>query len=193
MAYSELEEVSGYIGNFRVKVRRKARYVNEGECTACGDCSDVCPVAVPDAYQQGFSSRKAIYIPFPQSVPSSFVIDMDSCLGNYPIACGKCIEACEKNCIDFDDEDKIVELEVGTIICATGMDVFDPSCIEEYGYGRYENVITSMEFERLICAGGPTEGHFIRPSDRTLPMRVGFIQCVGSRSENRGVAYCGNI
>jgi heterodisulfide reductase subunit A len=193
LSNSEVTDVKGYIGNFNVTVKRKARYVDEKECTACGECSKVCPVAVPDEYQQGFSSRKAIYIPFPQSVPSSFIIDMESCLGNNPIACGKCLEACDKDCIDFDDQDEFMELEVGTIIAATGMDVFDPTEIDEYGYRKFENVITSMEFERLICAGGPTEGHFIRPSDRQRPKRIGFVQCVGSRSDHRGVAYCGNI
>ncbi len=193
LSNSEVTKVKGYVGNFTVTVKRKARYVDEKECTACNECVEVCPVAVPDEYQQGFSSRKAIYIPFPQSVPSSFIIDMESCLGNNPIACGKCLEACDKNCIDFDDQDRFVDLEVGTIICATGMDVYDPTEIVEYGYRRYENVITSMEFERLICASGPTEGHFMRPSDQKRPLRIGFIQCVGSRSEKRGVAYCGNI
>jgi len=193
LANSEVTDVKGYIGNFTVTIRRKACYVDETECTACSECAKVCPVAVPDEYQQGFSSRKAIYIPFPQSVPSSYIIDMESCLGNNPIACGKCLEACDKDCIDFDAKDEFMEVEVGTVIAATGMDVFDPSGLDEYGYGKYENVITSMEFERLICAGGPTEGHFIRPSDRKLPMRIGFVQCVGSRSERGGVPYCGNI
>ena len=193
LAYSEVVDIKGYIGNFHVTVKRKARYVNETECTACGECAEVCPVAVPDEYQQGFCSRKAVFMPFPQAVPSSFLVDMDSCLGNNPIACGKCLEACDKKCIDFDDRDTFLEFDVGTVICATGMDVFDPSGLTEYGYGRYQNVITSMEFERLICAGGPTEGHFVRPGDRVRPLRVGFIQCVGSRATRGGVPYCSNI
>ena len=194
MTFSEVESITGFVGNFNVRVRQKARYVDASECTACAECAEICPVAVPDAYQQGFSSRKAIYLPFPQAVPSAYVLDMDNCLGNNPIACGKCATVCEKKCIDYDDQDKFVDLEVGVIIAATGMDVYDPTDYDEYGYTRYENVITSMEFERLICAGGPTEGHFIRPSDRQAPQSIGFIQCVGSRSrDGRGNPYCSNI
>lgn len=193
MTYSEVENVNGYVGNFKVTIRKKARYVDEKLCNSCGDCEKVCPQAVPDAYQQGFSSRKAIYIEYPQAVPSSFLIDMNTCLGNNPIACGKCEEVCDKNCIDFDMKDKLIDVDVGVIIVATGMDVYDPTEIAEYGYGKYENVITSMEFERLICAGGPTEGHFVRPGDEKRPKRIGFIQCVGSRSKKYGSEYCSNI
>jgi heterodisulfide reductase subunit A len=193
MAYSEVEEVAGAVGNFRVKVRCKARYVRADLCNGCAECAKVCPIIVPDGYQMGLSSRKAIYIPFPQAVPSAYLIDLDHCLGNNPIACGKCQAVCEKKCIDFDMRDEIVEIKVGAVIVATGMDAYDPSEIPEYGYGRFDNVITSMEFERLICASGPTEGHFVRPSDRERPRRIGFLQCVGSRSERHGAAYCSNI
>jgi len=193
LTLSEVEEVSGYVGNFNVKVRKKARYVDENDCTACGECVDICPEIKSDEYQQGFANRKAIYIPFPQSIPSSYMINMDDCLGNNPIACGKCLEKCDKKCIDFDMQDEIVELNVGTIIVATGLDVYDPTELDEYGYTRFENVVTSLEFERLICAGGPTDGHFVRPGDGTTPKRIGFIQCVGSRSAKSGHPYCSNI
>ncbi len=193
LAYSELEDVSGSVGNFKVKIRRKARFVREDLCNSCAECTKVCPVIVPDAYQLGFSSRKAIYIPFPQAVPSAYLISSADCLGNNPIACGKCFDVCEKRCIDFDMRDEQLEVAAGAIIVATGMEAYDPSTIPEYGYGRFENVITSMEFERLICAGGPTAGHFMRPSDRQRPRRVGFVQCVGSRSAQHGSAYCSNI
>jgi len=193
MTLSEVEEVSGYIGNFNVKVRQRARYVDEKECVACDECAQVCPVVVPDEFQQGFSSRKAAYIPYPQAVPSSYLIDMELCLGNNPVACAKCVDACEKQCIDLNMEDRIVELRVGAIIVATGMGVYDPTALDEYGYTRFENVITTIEFERLICGAGPTSGHLARPSDMRTPKRIGFIQCVGSRTENRGNPYCSNV
>ena len=193
MTLSDVEEVSGFIGNFKVKVRQRARYVDEKECTICDKCAEVCPVVVPDEFQQGFSSRKAAYIPYPQAVPSSYLINMEQCLGNNPVACSKCVDACEKQCIDLNMEDRIVELDVGTIIVATGMDVYDPTPLDEYGYTRFDNVITTMEFERLICGAGPTSGHLVRPSDHRTPKRIGFIQCVGSRTENRGNPYCSNV
>lgn len=199
LAYSEVENVSGYVGNFSVRVRKKARYVDESACTACGECAKVCPVAVPNEFQVGLGSRKAIYIPFPQAVPSAYVIDHDHCLGDVPIACGKCRETCDKHCIDFDQRDQILNLEVGVIVVATGLDVYDPAALDEYGYARYANVVTSLEFERLIDAGGPTAGHLVRPGDRKTPGRIGFIQCVGSRTVSpdsdltKGRPYCSNI
>ncbi len=193
MTYSQIEAISGYVGNFTVRVRKKARYVDETVCNSCGRCAEVCPVVVPDEFQQGFSSRKAAYIPFPQAVPSSYLIDMEHCLGNSPITCGKCVDVCEKDCIDLNMQDELVDIDVGVIIVATGMDVYDPTALDEYGYTRFENVITTMEFERLICGGGPTEGKLVRPSDYQVPKRIGFIQCVGSRTENKGYPYCSNV
>ena len=193
MTYSEVEDVSGYVGNFKVTVRRKARYVDATLCNSCGDCAGVCPVGHPDEFQMGFSTRKAIYLPFPQAVPSAYLIDMDSCLGTNPIACGKCAEVCEKAAINYDMRDETVVLDVGAVIVATGIEPYDPTALDEYGYTRFENVVTSMEFERLICAGGPTEGHLVRPGDRKTPRRIGFIQCVGSRSLRDGAGYCSNF
>ena len=190
---SEVEDITGFVGNYRAQVRRRARYVDTDECTSCGECEKVCPVVVPDEYQEGLSSRKAIYLPFPQAVPSAFSLDGEACLGFNPIACGKCLEVCDKKCIDFDARDELLDLEVGTVVVATGMDVYDPRQNDEYGYTRFPNVVTSMEFERLINAGGPTDGELVRPSDRQVPMHVGFVQCVGSRSVHRGVPYCSNI
>lgn len=193
LAYSEVESISGHVGNFEVLVRKKARYVNEAECNSCEKCADICPVIVPDEFQQGFSLRKAAYMPFPQAVPSSYLIDMEQCLGNNPVTCGKCVDVCEKNCIDLNMQDEIIELNVGVIIVATGMDIYDPTILDEYGYTRFENVITTIEFERLICGSGPTEGKLLRPSDLQIPKRIGFIQCVGSRTDNRGNPYCSNV
>jgi len=188
-----VEQVTGYVGNFTATIRKKARYVDPEQCNSCGECAKVCPVVKPDEYQMGLSTRKAIYIPFPQAVPCSYILNMDDCLGNNPIACGKCAEVCEKECIDYDDQDEVVTREVGSIIVAIGLDVYDPTEMDEYGYTRFDNVITSMEFERLICAGGPTGGHFVRPSDHQRPKRIAFIQCVGSRNPENGRPYCSNI
>ncbi len=147
----------------------------------------------PDEFQTGLSSRRAIHIPFPQAVPCSYILRMEDCLGNNPIACGKCADVCEKEAIDYDDHDEIVTRDVGAVVVAIGLDVYDPTEMDEYGYRSYPNVITSMEFERLICAGGPTAGHFVRPGDKERPKRIGFIQCVGSRSPKTGRPWCSNI
>jgi len=193
MAFSEVEDVSGYVGNFKVTVRKKARYVDASLCNSCGECEKVCPATHPDEFQMGLSTRRAVHLPFPQAVPSAYLIDMETCLGNNPIACGKCAEVCEKHCIDYDMQDETVVLDVGAIVVATGIEPYDPTALDEYGYSRYQNVVTSMEFERLICAGGPTEGHLVRPGDQQTPKRIGFIQCVGSRSLRDGAGYCSNF
>ena len=193
MAFSEVEDVSGYVGNFKVTVRKKARYVDASLCNSCGECAKVCPATHADEFQMGLSTRRAIHLPFPQAVPSAYLIDMETCLGINPIACGKCADVCEKHCIDYDMQDESVVLDVGAIVVATGIQPYDPTALDEYGYTRYKNVVTSMEFERLICAGGPTEGHLVRPGDHTTPKKIGFIQCVGSRSLKDGAGYCSNF
>jgi len=190
---SEVVDVKGYVGNFDIKIVKKARYVDEKECTACGDCAKVCPVVRPDEFNMGLSSRKAIYSPFPQAVPSAYVLNPNECLGNNPTVCNKCFEACEKKCIDFHMSDETITEHVGTIVVATGLSPHDPRVLDEYGYTRFENVLTSLEFERLVNAGGPTHGNLLRPTDRKKPKSVGFIQCVGSRSARRGKSYCSNI
>ncbi|WP_456467543.1 4Fe-4S binding protein [Methanopyrus sp.] len=186
--YAEVVEVGGYVGNFTVKIKKKPRYVDEDACTGCGACAEVCPIEVPNEFDEGLGTRKAIYKPFPQAVPSVFTIDEEHC-----IRCGLCAEVCEAGAIDFDQEPEIIEEEVGAIICAIGYDTCDPTEREEYGYGRYDNVITSLELERLINASGPTGGKVVRPSDGKKPKRIAFIQCVGSRDPNRTNPYCSNV
>jgi heterodisulfide reductase subunit A len=191
---AEVEKVSGYVGNFVVTIRKKARLVHD-DCTACGDCATACPIVIPNEFDLGLASRKAIYTPFAQAVPSVYVVDRENCLNKGPVlACEKCIEACEKEgCIDFNMKDEVIDLEVGTIVVATGSTTFDAKKLEEYGYGKYPNVLTTLEFERLINAGGPSGGHLIRPSDMEAPKNVAFIQCIGSRTEKDGNPYCSNI
>jgi heterodisulfide reductase subunit A len=195
MTLSEIKGIKGYVGNFEVTVQKKARYVNENECTACGDCAQACPVLKPDEFETGLSSRKAIFIPFPQAVPSAYVLNPLDCLGQDPLICGKCKEACEKGCIDYDAQDEEVTLKAGTIVVATGMEPYDPTPLDEYGYTRFPNMVTTIEFERLINAGGPTKGEVVRLSDLKVPKSVAFIQCVGSRSpgNERANPYCSNI
>ena len=190
---SEVKEVKGYIGNFKVKVLKKPRYVTK-DCSACGDCAKECPVTAPNEFDVGLATRHGIYTPFAQAVPSTYIIDRNLCLNkDNIITCDKCIKACERKAIDFDMKPETLELEVGTIIVATGADVYDPASLVEYGYTKHPNVITSLEFERLINAGGPSGGHLIRPSDMQIPKTVAFIQCVGSRSEKDGRPYCSNV
>ena len=192
-ANSEITNVEGFIGNFKVTVHVKPRYVTD-KCTACGDCTDACSVLLKNEFDAGLVTRKAIYIPFPQAVPPQYLIDIENCLGLDPLACdSKCKNACEADAIDYDMQPQDLIFDVGTIIIATGLSVFDASKIPEYGYSKFENVITSLEFERLINAGGPSHGTLIRPQDKSVPKNVAFIQCVGSRSKQNKRKYCSNI
>jgi heterodisulfide reductase subunit A len=184
--YSEVESIEGYVGNFKVKIRKKARFVKD-DCTGCGICAKFCPIEVPNEFDLGLANRKAIYVPFPQATPLIYTIDPEHCIG-----CGLCESVCEPKSIDFFQKDEIVEVWVGTIIIATGYDIYDISKITEYGYKRYQNVINSLEFERLLDASGPTEGKILRISDKKEPKKIAFIQCVGSRSE-RANKYCSGI
>jgi len=189
---AEVETISGYVGNFAVRVKQRARYVDIDTCTSCGDCVEVCPVDVPSRTDQSLTWQKAIQIPFPQAVPSSYFIDPDACLGMDLIRCGKCIDRCEQKAIVPSDRDKYIDFEVGVIILATGFSPADPRKIPRLGWGRYPNVITTLEFERLINAAGPTEGSLVRPSDLVKPKSVAIAQCVGSRSKDTRMA-CSNF
>jgi len=193
LTYSELEEVSGFIGNFNVKIRKKARYVNEEKCTGCGVCYTKCPKKLASEFDLGIGIRKAIYVPFPQAVPNIPVIDKENCIYFIKGKCKVCEKFCPANAIDFEQEDVLIEEKVGAIIVATGFDTFDPTVFQEYGYGRYKDVITSLQFERLINASGPTGGEVKRPSDGKHPKRVAFIQCVGSRDDTVGRPYCSKV
>jgi heterodisulfide reductase subunit A len=189
---AEVESVSGYVGNFKVRVKQRARYVDMDKCTSCGDCVEVCPVDVPSRTDQNLTWQKAIQIPFPQAVPSSYFIDPDACLGMDLIRCGKCIDRCEQEAIIPSDRTKYIDLDVGVIILATGFKPADPNKTPRLGWGRYPNVITSLEFERLINAAGPTEGKLVRPSDLVKPTAVAIAQCVGSRDIGTRTA-CSNF
>ncbi len=186
---AEVVGLRGSAGDFVASVRRYPRYVDESRCTGCGKCSEVCPVVVPNEFDVGLGARKAIYSPFAQAVPNAYIIDRESCLNNHLIVCGQCSRACERQAIDYDMQVQEVEVPVGAVIVATGFDVFDPFAMKTYGYSVSPEVMTGIEFERMLNASGPTRGHIIRPSDRNPPRRLAFVQCVGVRGEH-GCQYC---
>jgi heterodisulfide reductase subunit A len=195
LTYSEVVDVEGQAGDFRVRVRRNPRYVDVERCTGCGECVEKCPRRVPDDFNVGLNRRRAIYLPFPQAVPRKMTIDADYCL--YLTArekgrCRLCEEVCQAGAIDWDQEPEIVELDVGAIVLATGFDPYDVSALGEYGFGTIPNVITGLQYERLVSASGPTGGELLRPSDGKHPHTVAFIQCVGSRDLNHN-PYCSSV
>ena len=192
LTYSEVEEVSGYVGNFRVRVRKKARYVNDDLCTGCGLCIEKCPwKKIPSEFDLGLGTRPAIYIPFPQAVPRVPVIDTEHCVYFLRGKCRACEKFCPTGAIDFEQQDEILELEVGAIILATGFQIFDPSQAPQYGYGRLDNVYTSLEAERLCEASGPTKGKILLKDGRE-PESVAILHCIGSRDKKTN-EYCSRV
>ena len=193
LTWSEVEKVDGYVGNFAVTVRKKARKIREDLCTGCGICQEKCPKKVVDEiYEAGLGYRKAVYTPFPQAVPKFPVMDIPNCTYFEKGTCKACEKFCPTSAIDFKQEDEILTLNVGNIILATGYDLFDARRVTNYGYGRLPNVFTSLEFERLSNAAGPTNGNIVLRDGKTTPKAVGIIHCVGSRDRNFN-NYCSVI
>ncbi|MBV5304034.1 MAG: CoB--CoM heterodisulfide reductase iron-sulfur subunit A family protein [Chlorobium sp.] len=194
LTYAEVVSVDGYIGNFHVKVKMKARYVDMESCTGCGDCITKCPQKkISSEFDCGIGKRAAIYTPFAQSVPNKPVIDKATCTYFKNGKCKICMRSCQINAINFDMQDEFIELEIGAIVVATGFQVQNNAVYGEYGYGKYPDVITGLQFERLASASGPTFGKILRPSDGKEPKNIVFIQCAGSRDPSKGVRYCSKI
>jgi heterodisulfide reductase subunit A len=192
--YAELESLEGFIGNFKAKIRRKSKSIDEKLCTGCGLCTTKCPTKkIPSEFNEGLSTRTAIYVPFPQAVPNKPVIDRLNCTYYTKGKCRICEKVCPTQAIRFDQEDQIVEAEIGAIVIATGFAVKQTDFFPEYGYGKYPDVITGLQFERLASASGPTLGEIRRSSDGKTPEKIVFLACAGSRDEAKGIPYCSKI
>ena len=185
ITYSELKEVKGGAGNFEVTILKRPRLVNMEKCTGCGICAQNCPIEVPNEFDVNTGVRKAIYVPFPQAVPLKYAIDQDNC-----IKCHLCERVCPAKAVDFNQQPETIKINVGSVILSPGFQEFDPRLKSEYGYRRFLNVVSSIEFERMMNASGPYGGKIIRPSDGKIPRKVAFIQCVGSRDAQLGNNYC---
>lgn len=204
LTYSEVEKVEGFIGNFKVTIRKKARGIDDTKCNGCGNCAQKCPIKKKafSEFDEGLSFRPAIYVPFPQAVPNIPVIDRSVCTYYQNGKCQMCVKVCGREAIMFDQEDSFTTEDVGSIVVATGYKLYsidkkpDDSEIKgygEYGYGKYKDVIDGLQFERIASASGPTSGEIQRPSDKKTPKKIVFIQCVGSRDESKGFSYCSKI
>ena len=197
ISYAELEKVTGYVGNFTATIRKKARYIDETKCTGCGVCTEKCPSRKGlNAFNMGLNTRGAVYIPFAQAIPNVAVIDSANCIHFRTGKCGLCEKNCSAGAIKFDQQDEYLERQYGAIIVATGFKPIDASAFDEFAYTQSKDVVTSLEFERIMNAAGPTKGQLVRPSDGKHPHEIVFIQCVGSRCSQdatKGKPYCSKI
>ncbi len=193
MTYHEVKKVSGEPGNFSAIILKKPRYVDETKCKGCGDCAIKCPkIEVPNLFDMKLGKRKSAYIPFPQAVPPIYLIDPELCLKINKGVCGVCAKVCQAEAIDFEQKPMEIELKVGAIVVATGFDIPAEKLTSRWGY-RYNNVVSALEYERILCASGPFGGHVLRPSDQKEPEKIAFIQCAGSRDLHEGVPYCSSV
>lgn len=193
ISYAEIQDVVGNPGDFRVTVRKKARYVDPQKCIGCGLCASKCPKKVADEFNQRLGKRKAIYLTFAQAIPPIYTIDRENCLYFKKGRCRACEKFCPNKAIDFEQQDETIEVEAGAVILAPGFETFDARLKGEYGYGRHANVLTSLDYERILSAGGPFSGHIQRPSDGRKPRKIAWIQCVGSRDATVGCEYCSSV
>jgi heterodisulfide reductase subunit A len=195
ITYAEVDQVRGEVGEFKVKVTKKPRYIIEDKCTGCNICVDYCPVKIPDEFNQNLSQNKSVHIYFSQAEPLVTYVDPETCLYLQEGKCQICVGVCKANAIDLHQKPEEIELEVGAILLAPGYDTFDPKLRTDFGYGVMENVVTSLDFERLLCSTGPFEGEVLRPSDKKHPHKIAWIQCVGSRQVNPegGNSYCSAV
>ncbi|MFX1383691.1 MAG: hydrogenase iron-sulfur subunit [Promethearchaeota archaeon] len=193
MTYHEVKKVSGKPGNFTATILKKPRYVDENKCKGCGDCASKCPkIEVPNIFDMNLGKRKSIYIPFPQAVPPIYVIDPELCLKLTKGVCGVCSKVCQADAINYEQKPKDIQIKVGAIVVATGFDMPAEKLSSRWGY-QYKNVVSALEYERILCASGPFGGHVLRPSDQEEPINIAFIQCAGSRDLHEGVPYCSSV
>jgi len=185
---AEVAKVEGELGNFQVTITKHPRYVDVDKCKGCGECAGECPSDAPDEFNQNLSNRQAIYKPYAQAFPNAYCIDKENC-----IECGSCEEACQADAINYDMEEETVQVNVGSIILCPGFEKYDPIQLQYYGYGKFPNVLTSLEFERILSASGPYQGHLVRPYDRKEPKKIAWIQCVGSRNVREEKGYCSSV
>ncbi|MHA1328487.1 MAG: FAD-dependent oxidoreductase, partial [Promethearchaeota archaeon] len=193
LTHSEVKKVEGKAGDFNVTILKKPRYVDETKCKGCGDCASKCPkIEVPNLFDMNLGKRKSIYIPFPQAVPPVYIIDPNLCLKITKGVCGVCQKVCQAEAIDFEQKPKDISLKVGAIVVATGFDIIAEKLSPRWGY-QYPNVVSALEYERILCASGPFAGHVLRPSDEKEPEKIAFIQCAGSRDLHENVPYCSSV